>query len=255
MHRLEIFSPGTIPEICLGDDLCEIISAALRREGETLQDGDIVALAHKIVSKSEGSVVDLATVTPGEEAQWCAKYTGKDPALVEVILSESTQVLRYAKNGPLICRHRLGFVCANAGVDQSNTHPGTAILLPKNPDKSASELAKKLEKEWNKRLGVLICDTQGRPFRNGASGIAVGLGNVRAHKSYVGKKDRTGRTMETTLEARADEVAAAATLLMGQGKEGRPVVVVRGLAGALGAGSIRDVLRPAEKDLFLKSDG
>lgn len=249
-RRLSAYAPSGMPEVQPGDNLAQMITDALLAENEHLCDGDILAVAHKIISKNEGHIVCLADVCPTEAAMHFAGLTGKDPALVDIILRESTAVMRWARNGPLICRHRLGFVCANAGVDESNAAHGVAVLLPSDPDKSARVLREQLESIWRVRLGVLVCDTHGRPFREGACGLAIGLSGFVPLKDYIGRRDRAGRVLESTREAVADELAAAATLVMGQGDEGRPVAVLRGYP-AIGEGSAMKLLRNPQQDLFL----
>lgn len=242
--------PG-IPLVKAGDDLAEIILAALGRAGIQLQDGDILVLAQKIVSKSEGRMVDLRTVTPGEKAQALAAETEKDPRLVEMILRESRKVLR-KRTGLIIVEHKLGFVCANAGIDHSNV-AGTedwVLLLPENPDTSAEKLRAAVEAASSARLGVLVIDSHGRAWRNGTAGVAIGLAGMPGVVDLRGEADMFGYEMRVTEVGAADELAAGASLMMGQVAEGTPVVHARGFPYPLRAGSLAELLRPEERDLF-----
>ncbi len=236
MRAFIAFAPEGIPEIAKGDDLAEIIAGALEREGEALRGGDIVAVAHKIVSKAEGRIVDLSGVSAGEEALRYAELTGRDARLLEVILGEVAEVLHASPIGPFICRHRRGFVCANAGVDCSNSAPGQAILLPLDTNASAKALREELERRYGVSLGVIVCDTHGRALREGVIGVALGASGIGALKCYRGKPDRQGRALSTTMEAVADE--------------SRPVVVIRGLNMPDSPGA-EALIRPAERDVLL----
>ncbi|MSO85329.1 MAG: coenzyme F420-0:L-glutamate ligase [Rhodospirillales bacterium] len=221
--------PG-LPLVRANDDLSQLIAAALEREGLGLEDGDIVAAAQKIVSKAEGRQVALATVAPGPRAREIAKTVGKDPRLVELILSESRAVVRTAPN-VLIVEHRLGFVMANGGVDQSNVDAKggeAALLLPLDPDGSAARLKVSLEVRYACRLGVVVTDSFGRPWRNGVVGVCLGAAGIPALRDRRGSPDLFGRALRVTEIAMGDEIAAAASLLMGAADEGIPVVIVRG---------------------------
>ncbi len=230
--------------------MAEIIAGALEREGETLHGGDILAVAHKIVSKAEGRMVDLSSVSPGEEARRYAELTGRDARLLEVILGEAAEELYASESGPFICRHRLGYVCANAGVDCSNSAPDCAVLLPLDPSASAKALREGLERRYGVSIGVIVCDTHGRALREGVVGVALGSSGVGALKRYKGKPDRSGRALSTTVEAVADELASAAALLMGQSDEGRPVVIVRGMNIPDGPDA-KALIRSKERDVLL----
>lgn len=252
MAELRVFSLSIAEEITAGQPVAPLLIAALERQKERLEAGDVVAVTHKIVSKSEGRAVALGSVTPGPEALSYAQKTGRDARLLEVILSESSAVVRWAPRGPFICRHKLGFVCTNAGVDCSNSGGAdTAILLPRQPDVSAGTIRKALEAHYGVPVGVLIADTQGRSFRKGAMGIAIGVSNIRPLYSYIGVPDRDKRSLVSSVEAQADELAAAATLVMGQAAESAPAAVVRGFPRALGAGATAEQLFSAEQDMFL----
>lgn len=221
--------------------------------GGALRDGDIVVFAQKIVSKAEGRFVDLRQVIPSVRAQVVAREVAKDPRLVETVLSESRRIVRQRKD-VLIVEHRLGFVMANAGVDQSNVgDPGAAelaLLLPKDPDASAQRLRLALAQRYRCSLAVIINDSFGRPWRRGAVGVAIGCAGLAALSDLRGRHDIFGRTLQVTEVGLADEVAAAASLLMGQADEARPVVIVRGL-GLDGEGTTAAILiRSPDEDLF-----
>lgn len=252
MKSYQILAPERVPEIRAGDDLAETVLQALREESLPLQTGDILVFAHKVVSKAEGRLFPLCGVRVSQRARKLAERTGKAPELVELILRESEEVLWAGRNGLLLCRHRLGFVCANAAVDCSNAGEGSAVLLPEDPDASAAALRRDLEARLGLRLGVVICDTHGKTFREGACGTVVGASGVCLLKNYVGQADRDGRVMRSSVEAAGDELACAATLLMGQGGEGRPLAVIRGL-DALGEDTAAALVRPLEQDVFLSA--
>jgi coenzyme F420-0:L-glutamate ligase/coenzyme F420-1:gamma-L-glutamate ligase len=239
-----------IPLVSPGDDLAALLADALRELGPA--DGDILVVAQKVVSKAEGRFVDLASVVPSTCANTLAGTVGKDPRLVEVILSESTEVVR-CKRDVLIVAHRLGFVMANAGVDQSNVGPEDderVLLLPLAPDESAAGLKTRLDHELRVDLGIIINDSFGRPWRNGVVGVALGAAGVPAVRNLVGTPDIFGRTMRVTEVAVADEIAAAASLLMGQGDERIPAVLVRGVRRDAAFVPASALIRPKEMDMF-----
>lgn len=246
--------PG-IPLVHPGDDLVRMIEAALGRAGISLQDGDILALASKIVSKAEGRLVNLVQVTPSSRALELAAQIEKDPRLVELILQESRAVLR-TRPGTIIVEHRLGFVCANAGIDHSNVagqgdeRAEWVLLLPANPDESASRIRAGLEGWSGARLGVLIIDSHGRAWRQGTVGAAIGLSGMPGLVDLRGYPDLFDYTLRITQLGAADELAAAASLVMGQAAEGTPAVHVRGFPYPLREGSFDELLRPREQDLF-----
>jgi coenzyme F420-0:L-glutamate ligase/coenzyme F420-1:gamma-L-glutamate ligase len=238
------------PMVQPGDDIASLISKALAKDNQSLLDGDILVIAQKIISKAEGALVDLSAVTPSERAIVLAKETDKDPRLVELILSESSEVVRHRKD-VLIVAHRLGLVHANAGIDQSNIEEeGAALLLPKDPDASAKTIRSDLEAAHNVSLGVIINDSTGRAWRKGTVGIAIGASGVATLEDLRGQKDLTGRTLEITEVGTADQIAAAASLVQGQADEGLPVVIVRGLDKPSRDATARDLLRPKDEDLF-----
>jgi coenzyme F420-0:L-glutamate ligase / coenzyme F420-1:gamma-L-glutamate ligase len=241
--------PG-IPMIAAGDDLAAIIVAALREGGFSLAPGDVLVLAQKIVSKAEGRNVDLATVTPSPRAVTLGKETGKDARLVELILEESTEVLRH-RLGVLIVAHRLGLVLANAGIDRSNVDGREhVLLLPRDPDGSCAELRGAIAAATGVDVGIMIIDSIGRAWRNGTIGTAIGVAGLPGLLDLRGTPDVFGRPLETTEVGLADELAAAASLVMGQAGEGRPVVLARGLGYGRRDGTARELLRTREKDLF-----
>ncbi|MBN1146226.1 MAG: coenzyme F420-0:L-glutamate ligase [Anaerolineales bacterium] len=247
-----------LPGIALiqpGDDLAEILLDALERAKIALADGDILVVAQKIVSKSEGRLVNLARVTPSPQAVQLSAEIDKDPRLLELILQESKQVLR-TRPGTIIVEHRLGFVCANAGIDHSNVRgedgqpEDWVLLLPENPDASAQALRQKLEAASGARLGVLIIDSHGRAWRLGTVGVAIGLAGMPGLVDLRGQPDLFGFRLQITQLGAADELAAAASLVMGQAAEGTPAVHVRGFPYALREASLNELLRPREMDLF-----
>jgi coenzyme F420-0:L-glutamate ligase/coenzyme F420-1:gamma-L-glutamate ligase len=242
--------PG-MPMVRAGDDLAALIEAALARAGLRLQSQDVVVVAQKIVSKAEGRAVDLATVTPSARAVELAAEVQKDPRVVELILSESVRVVR-ARPGLLIMEHRLGFVMANAGVDHSNVagQPEQALLLPRDPDGSAEALRARLSATAGVPLGVIINDSFGRAWRRGIVGIAIGAAGVPALIDLRGKPDLFGRALQVSISGFADEIAAAASLVMGQGDEGQPVALVRGLAWDAPDMPVAGTIRPPAEDLF-----
>jgi coenzyme F420-0:L-glutamate ligase/coenzyme F420-1:gamma-L-glutamate ligase len=242
-----------MPEIGPGDALAPLIAAALQRQSLQLLDEDAILVCQKIVSKSENRFVDLEAVEISARAQELAERCGKDPRLVEVILRESTDVVRCAPQ-VLIVRHRLGLVMANAGVDQSNV-PGSGqrvLLLPEDPDASARILRESLRRLLGAAPSVVITDSFGRPWRRGVCGTAIGAAGVVTLLDRRGDEDRFGRMLKVTQVATADGLAAAAELIMGAGAEGRPVVLARGLPPAWRNGAARaaDLLRPVSEDLF-----
>lgn len=242
-----------LPLVEPGDDLAALLIAALEAGGVALQGGDIVVVAQKVVSKAEGRYVDLASVTPGAEALLWAGRTGKDARLVEVVLGESEEVVRH-REGLLVMAHRRGWVVANAAVDQSNIEHEDGhervLLLPADPDRSAAELRTRLESGYGVTVGVIINDSFGRAWRMGVAGTALGAAGVPALRSLIGRRDLFGRPLRVTEQAFGDEVAAAASLLMGQADEGVPAVVVRGLRWDGPARPAAALVRPKAEDLF-----
>lgn len=239
-----------LPLVQPGDDLAEIILRALPQSGLSLQDGDILVLAQKIVSKSEGRRVNLATVQPSWRALQLGAEIEKDPRLIELVLQESSEVLR-TRPGTIIVEHRLGFVCANAGIDHSNVSGDDwVLLLPTNPDASAGRIRQALERASGARLGVMIIDSHGRAWRQGTVGVAIGLSGMPGLVDLRGQPDLFGYTLRVTTVGAADELAAAASLVMGQAAEGTPVVHGRGFPYALRDGALNELLRPKDLDMF-----
>lgn len=244
--------PG-LPEISAGDDLAAIISRSLSAAGLGPAAFDVIVVAQKVVSKAEGRTVDLRGVTPSVAAIELSRQTGKDARLVEVVLSESQEVMRAVPN-VLIVRHRLGFVMANAGIDRSNVpdagQQDTVLLLPEDPDGSAVRLRQKLMEYWQVPMGVIISDSFGRAWRNGVVNIALGVAGLPSIVDRRGERDRQGRVLEMTEVALADAVAAGAALVMGEAAEGTPVVVARGLTWSAPERSAASLVRPTQQDLF-----
>ncbi len=247
--------PG-IPMIQAGDDLAAIIAEALQTAGIRLAVGDVVCVAQKVVSKAEGRLLALADVTPSKQAVALAHETDKDPRLVQLVLDESTEVVR-KKPGVLIVRHRLGLVGANAGIDQSNIEHGGdspeqefALLLPADPDGSARRLRSALEASTGVRLGVIITDSSNRPWRLGTIGAALGCAGIRVLDDRRGGRDIYGRELQVTLINRADALATMATLVMGETTERTPVAVIGGLAPDEVDEPASSIIRPLHEDLF-----
>lgn len=252
---LSITALAGIPLISPGDDLVQIILHALDRMGERLANGDILVLAQKIVSKSENRIVDLETVTPSAQAIDLATQVDKDPRLVELILSESTEIVRHRK-GVLVVAHRSGVVLANAGIDRSNVDQsvkGTdtnVLLLPEDSDASCARLQREFQDRAGVTVGMIINDSLGRAWRNGTVGAAIGAAGVDALMDLNGDPDLFDRPLQSTQVGLADELAATASLVMGQGSEGRPAVLIRGLERGHGNGSAADLVRSKDQDLF-----
>jgi coenzyme F420-0:L-glutamate ligase/coenzyme F420-1:gamma-L-glutamate ligase len=254
---LEMFAVAGIPEILAGSDIAALAADALKQSGRTLLAGDIVVVAQKIVSKSEGRMFALADYSPSPEAEKIAADIGKDPRKVEAILRESTAVVRTRRQPPdglIITRHRQGWICANAGIDESNLgagRDGMLLLLPEDPDASAARIRAGLEQRFGGPVGVIVTDTFGRPWRQGLTNVAIGVAGVPAVVDWTTRTDAYGRGLKATLPAFADEVAAGAGLLM-QKDASLPVVVVHGLVWQDDPkASARDVLRAHSQELFL----
>jgi coenzyme F420-0:L-glutamate ligase/coenzyme F420-1:gamma-L-glutamate ligase len=251
-----------IPFIRHGDNLADIIVQALQENNVVLENNDILVLAQKIVSKAEGRVVNLIDITPSSRAIELAERIEKDARLVELILRESKEVLR-TRLGTIVVEHRLGFVCANAGIDHSNVAPPFpqgeglgvrgeewVLLLPAEPDRSAEQIRQEIQFKTGKQVGILIIDSHGRAWRNGTVGVTIGIAGLPGLQDLRGEPDLFGFTLRITQVGVADELAAAASLVMGQAAEGTPVVHVRGFPYPLREGSLQELLRPREQDLF-----
>jgi coenzyme F420-0:L-glutamate ligase / coenzyme F420-1:gamma-L-glutamate ligase len=243
--------PG-LPRVLEGDDVAALIVTAAHGCGEALEDGDIVVIAQKIVSKAEGRMVDLASVETSHAAREMAQLCDKDPRQMELVLAQAREVMR-AKRGVVIVALHNGMVLANAGIDRSNVDgegEDHVLLLPADPDASAVAIRERLAAISGARVGVIIADSIGRAWRLGTIGTAIGASGVRCLTDLRGAPDMNGRVLQTTDVGTADELAAAASMLMGQAAEGTPVVLIRGAASALGEGRAVDLVRPAEMDLF-----
>jgi len=252
-NRLELIALPDIPLVQPGDDLPQLIAAGLERAGEALQDGDVLVIAQKIVSKSENRFADLDGVTPSARAVELGEKTDKDPRLVELILSESREVLRY-RPGVLIVAHKLGYVLANAGIDSSNVAPQNngqrVLLLPVDPDGTCSNIRTAMKKRFGKNAAIVISDSVGRAWRVGTVGIALGAAGLESVLDLRGQSDLYGRPLAVSIVGLGDELAAAASILQGQGDEGLPVVLIRGLDRSANQGNGSTLVRDKEEDLF-----
>ena len=250
---IELFGLKGIPLVKEGDNIADLILNALKEQGETLQHGDIILVAETLVSKSEGNVIKLGDILPSEDAILIAKKSKKDSKLVEAIIKEAREVVEV---GPdfVITETKQGFVCANSGIDESNVGDGLATPVPENADLSAKKIREQLEKETGEELAVIVTDTQGRAFRVGAVGVALGCSGIDPLWKRKGEKDLYGRELQTTEVATADELAASASLIQGQADEGLPVVIIRGFSAfdtlRNEDSDIHPLLRPKEFDVF-----
>ncbi|MEA2980204.1 MAG: coenzyme F420-0:L-glutamate ligase / coenzyme F420:gamma-L-glutamate ligase [Alphaproteobacteria bacterium] len=249
--ELRIAALSGIPLVRPGDDIADLIASGLAASGLALRRGDIVVIAQKIVSKAEGRIVDLREVTPSKRARELAAEADKDPRLVELILRESTEVVRHRKS-VLVVAHRSGIVLANAGIDTSNVagDDHRVLLLPEDCNRSCRDIRAGLAALTGVEAGVLIIDSLGRAWRNGTVGVALGAAGLPALLDLRGKPDLFGRELRSTEVGIADEIAAAASMLMGQAGEGTPVVLLRGLTLPDAGGSAADLIRARELDLF-----
>ncbi len=239
--KVEVY-PIKLPLIKPGDDLAKLIADTFE-----LIDGDVVAICSTVVSKSEGRMVSLNDYEPSEEAKRMAEKLNLEPEFVQAVLDESEEVL--VEYPFLLVKAKFGNVCVNAGIDRSNVEEGKVLLPPKDPDRSAERIRRRLEELTGKRVGVVITDTNGRCFRRGVVGFAIGVSGIKAMRDWKGKKDLHGKELEKTVECIADEIAAFANLIMGEGDWGIPAVVFRGL-DVLGEGSMNDVYRSEEEDII-----
>lgn len=246
--RYEIIAVEGLPEVRRGDDLAPLMVEAARRQATPIQARDLLVVSQKIVSKAEGRVVRLADVVVSDEARTVAGEVGRDPRLVAVILGESRRIVRKAKDVLIVETHH-GFVCANAGVDQSNVDADTACLLPEDADRSAATLRARLRDLTGHDLAIIVADTFGRPWREGLVNVAVGLSGLEPIVSYLGQEDPAGHVLQATILALADELAGAAEPVMGK-LDRVPVAIVRGLDWPRGEGSSRALLRDPARDLF-----
>lgn len=251
--EIQLIGLTEIPLVNDGDNLSDLILKSAQIQQISLLNGDILIVAETLISKAEGNFIDLESINPGKEAVELAKKTGKDPKLVEAIINQSREIVRV---GPdfIVSETKHGFICANAGIDESNVESGKATPMPVDPDNSALQLRNKLENSTGKDLAVIISDTQGRPFREGAVGVSIGASGMDAVWNRQGETDLYGRELQTTQIAVADELAAAASLIMGQADEGIPVVIIRGYSGFNILRNIQNgsksLIRPKKFDAF-----
>lgn len=246
--EVQVIGIAGMPEVRPGDDLAALILEAARGQGVEIEDGDVLVVTQKIVSKAEGRLLDLREVEPSPQAQEMAARTGKDARLLEVILRESQRIVRQER-GVIICETKHGFVCANAGVDTSNVGGGVVSLLPENPDQSAERIRAAIQERKGTSIAVIISDTFGRPWREGHTNVAIGLAGMSPVKDYVGQTDPHGYVLRVSTMAVADELAAAAELVM-EKLSRVPVSIVRGFDYQRAEGSARELIRPRERDLF-----
>ena len=246
--KIELIGVPGIPEVAEGDDIAVMIASALRLARIELVEGDVLVVAQKIVSKAEGRVVKLDSIEPSPRAREWATAFDKDARVVEVVLRESTRIVRMER-GVLIAETEHGFVCANAGVDTSNVAAGSVTLLPKSPDSSARKIRTRLEGAYGVRIAVIVCDTFGRPWREGLVNVALGVSGIAPLIDYRGQKDTHGNALKVTVIAIADELASAAELVMKK-SAGIPVAIVRGFDYESRDASGRELIRLPELDLF-----
>lgn len=253
--QMQFLGLSGIPFVKPGDEISSLIIKDCQQQNIQLQDNDVVVITQKIISKSENRIRDLKKINPGVKARFYALITQKDPRFVQLVLEESKSVLR-AKKNVLIVEHKNGFICANAGIDHSNVENDTTnqgeyfLLLPDNADASAKRIRKDLEEFYKVRLGVLIIDSHGRAWRNGTTGMSIGFSGLPGVVDLRGNEDLFGFRLKITMVAASDELAAAASLLMGQAKEGVPVVIARGFPYPLREGNLKELIRLKKYDLF-----
>lgn len=251
VKKMEVIGLTGFPIVKPGDDLGKLIVKVAKDNGIELENGDIVVVSQKVVSKAENRIFNLKEISPGEEALFLAEISGKNPSLVQLILDESEEVIKVLK-GHIITRTKHGIVCANSGVDRSNVAGSELIvtLLPKNPDKSARIIRERIESLTGKRVAVIITDTYGRPLRRGQVNVAIGISGLKPFRDYRGHYDLFGYKLRVKRITVADEIAAAAELVMGNGAEGVPVAIVRGADVEFGEGSAKELNMPEEKWFF-----
>jgi coenzyme F420-0:L-glutamate ligase/coenzyme F420-1:gamma-L-glutamate ligase len=252
-REVRLLALSGVPLVQVGDDLCDIILRALAQSGETLAAGDVLVIAQKIVSKAQGRYVDLAQVAPSTRALALAREVDKDARVIQLILDESLEILRVRRD-VVIAVHRSGFVMANAGIDFSNVEANTAdervLLLPLDPDETCERIRAQLQTHAEVPLAVIINDSHGRAWRNGTVGVAIGASGLPALLDLRGEPDLFGRALRITQVGLADELAAAASLLMGQANEATPIVLIRGATYEHREGCAAELVRPKELDLF-----
>lgn len=252
MNKIEVIGVKGLPFLKKGDDLAKLVCDAADRQGTSIRNGDVVVVTHVAASKVEGSTVNLDDVDPSEFAQTVAKQLDKDPALVEVILKESKSIIRMG-DGHLITETKHGFVCANSGVDQSNVAGGRIVAtLPKNPDRTARKIRRRIARLTGKDVAVIISDTHGRPLRDGEINVAVGVAGINPIRDRRGETDLFGYQLRVKRTAIADELASAAELVIGQAKEGIPVAIIQGYPYPKAEkASAKMLIRKKKKDLFI----
>jgi coenzyme F420-0:L-glutamate ligase/coenzyme F420-1:gamma-L-glutamate ligase len=252
LNQVKIIPITNLPIIKNGDDLAELICKASKNQKTPIEDGDIIVVTHVVVSKAEGTLVDLQTIVPSKFARNVAKSTNKDPRLVEVILRESKRIIKM-RNGKLITETHQGIICANSGIDQSNVSGNSVIaLLPKDPDLSAHKIRTKINELISKNVAVIISDTHGRPFRQGEINIVLGLAGFEPLRDRRGEKDLFGYTIKIKRTAIADELASAAELVIGQTNEGIPAAIIRGYTYSKSeSATAKKLIRPSKEDLFI----
>jgi coenzyme F420-0:L-glutamate ligase/coenzyme F420-1:gamma-L-glutamate ligase len=252
VDQIQIIPIKGLPLIKKGDKVAELICDAAEGQGTRIQNGDVIVITHVMISKAEGSVINLDEIEPSEFAKTIAEQTGKDPAIVEVVLRESKSIIRMGDNS-LITETKHGFFCANSGVDRSNVSGERNVaLLPKNPDESAAGVRKKVKALTGNDVAVIVSDTHGRPLRDGEINVAIGVAGFKPIRDRRGEKDLYGYTLRIKRTAVADELASAAELVIGQANEGIPVAIIRGYAYSKSEDAkATELIRPKEKELFI----
>lgn len=245
---MQLFAVNGIPMVKRGDDIGQLIVGAAEKQRLQIDDGDVVVVAQTVVSKAEGEVVDLRTVTPSKRAVEIAAKLNKDPRVIEVTLQQSPEIVRLSH--VIISRTKHGLVCANAGVDRSNVDDEHVTLLPRDPDASAARIRNSIRQRLGVDVAVIVTDTQGRPFRCGCVGVAIGVSGMKPLSDMRGRRDLYGKELKVTITCPADSLAAAAVMIMGESDESIPVVLVKGAEYDRGEGSIRELVRSPELDLF-----
>jgi coenzyme F420-0:L-glutamate ligase / coenzyme F420-1:gamma-L-glutamate ligase len=249
-NKIEIIPILIRDDIKKGDDIADLIIKSIKDKNESLQENDVVIITHKIISKAEGRTTDLRNIVPSEESKKISSNTGKDPRLVELIISQSNEIVKIERD-IIITETKHGFVCANAGIDTSNVGKlsNHVLLLPDDPDESARNIRNDLNANTGVNVGIIISDTFGRPFRKGQVNIAIGVAGIDPIKSYIGKRDMYGKILRVTEIAIADEITSAAELVMGKSSR-VPVSIVRGYNFSFNDSSISKVTRSKKDDLF-----
>ncbi|NHI92694.1 MAG: coenzyme F420-0:L-glutamate ligase [Candidatus Lokiarchaeota archaeon] len=248
---LQVIQVPNFPLINPGDDIAQLILNSLKDASIDLDDNDIFVIAQSIISKAENRIIDLQSITPSYDALNYAKIIDKNPKFIELILKESNKILKYSSKA-IIVENKLGFVCANAGIDQSNSgNVDHVTLLPLDPDESARQIQKKIEEKTGKKIAIIISDTQGRPFRNGAINVGIGIAGFKDPiQNYKGQKDLFGYILQTTEVNIIDELASAAELIMGESNEGFPVILIKGYKFPRGTSTSKTLIRNKKEDLF-----